>query len=295
MLAAIHELTRADETLPTLAPHKHEPFTTKAPEIRFAARTDVGKKRSRNEDQFLVAHLGRWVHVDLSSIEAPSRELTSPQGTLLVVADGMGGQGGGDVASAVALDSLVHHSLLDMPWLGVGTPDGDALLAKDVQAFVIACQERLTEVAARKSLPPRLGTTLTAAYLTGSRLVLMHVGDTRAYVLRAGTLHRLSQDHTLAAALGPKPDGTPSAGANILMNAIGGSSDSPKPELAAIPLQAGDRILLCSDGLYGPVDDARIAQILGGAAEPQAAVDALIEAALEAGGPDNVTAVVAFG
>jgi PPM family protein phosphatase len=273
--------TRLDDvsTLPTLDPNPSvRPTRVHAPVL--AARTDVGKVRQRNEDQFVIAQLGRWVRVQATSV-GEDREITRLQGSLLVVADGMGGHGGGDVASAVTLDAFVEHSLLEMPWLGCGTPEGDALLAADFERFANRCQTRLVEVARRKDLPPKLGTTLTAAYLTHERIIVMHVGDTRAYVVRGGLLRRLTTDHTLGTS-------------HILTNAIGGNPDLPKPELCAVPLAPGDRVLLCSDGLHGTVDDATIHALLGGASTPQAAADALVEEALRAGGPDNITTVVGF-
>jgi serine/threonine protein phosphatase PrpC len=280
---------RGDDTLPLLDPHGSAvPDTT--PQLDVAARTDTGKVRAQNEDQFVVAHLGRWMRVAETSIGAAGRDLTTPQGTLLVVADGMGGQGGGDVASAVALDAFVEHSLLAMPWLTAGTPEGEAMLAADATRFLAECQERLSAVAQRKHLPPKLGTTLTAAYLSASGLVLVHVGDTRCYRLRGTVLERLTHDHTLGEALG-QPNGQ---FAHVLVNAIGGSPELPKPEITAHHWQAGDRILVCSDGLHGPVDDVMIASTLGGAKTAREAVDVLIETALDLGGPDNVTAVVGF-
>lgn len=285
---------RLDQTLPTLDPHPSAAPVQPAPALQISAGTDLGKERERNEDQYVVAHLGRWVRVDSTSI-GRGRELTRLQGTLLMVADGMGGHGGGDVASAVTLDSFVEHSLLDMPWLGCGTQQGDALLAADFQTFAVACQERLVAVAKRKHLPPKLGTTLTAAYLTGTRVIIVHVGDSRAYLLHGGALRRLTRDHTLGAQLGPTAVGVDAtAFSHILVNAIGGNTDRPTPELSATPIEPGDRLLLCSDGLHGPVTDARIATILGGATTSQAAVDGLIDEALALGGPDNVTAIVAF-
>lgn len=282
------ETTRGDDTLPVLDPRS--PATDGAPAhaIDVAGRSDVGKVRSQNEDQYVIAHLGRWIRVTETTIGAPGRDITSPQGTLLAVADGMGGHGGGDVASAVALDAFVEHSLLAMPWLSWGVPGGKELLTQDAQRFVTDCQARLGTVASRKHLPPRLGTTLTAAYVSASGLVILHVGDTRCYRLRETVLERLTHDHTLGEALG-EPNGNLS---HVLVNAIGGSSEQPRPEIALHSWRVGDRILICSDGLHGTVDDVTIAGVLGGATSARQAVDALIASAIERGAPDNVTAVV---
>jgi serine/threonine protein phosphatase PrpC len=285
-------VTSEVRTEDTVAPTRTSP---RAPamtsHLDLAGRTDIGRVRARNEDQFVIAHLGRWLHVVSSSMGDSPRETTTLQGTLLVVADGMGGQGGGDVASAVALDSFLHHSLLEMPWLGAGTAEGDTLLRNDVAAFVVDCQRRLTEVAHRDNLPRRLGTTLTAAYIQGGRLIIAHVGDSRAYLFRNGVLSRLTRDHTLSEALGS----TNEAFNHVLVNAIGGSSELPRAELSATQLEPKDRILLCTDGLHGPVDDAKIAELLGGAATAEEATSALIAEALARGGPDNVTVVAAVG
>lgn len=276
------------DTLPTLAP-RTEVAPTSAHAIDVAGGSNVGKVRQRNEDQYVVAHLGRWMRVAETSI-GTARELTAPQGTLLVVADGMGGQGGGDVASAVTLDAFVQHSLMSMPWLTAGTPEGQALLAADATQFLTECQLRLGAVAERKHLPPRLGTTLTAAYLSASGLVIVHVGDSRAYRMRDGKLERLTHDHTLGEALG-EPEGNMQ---HVLVNAIGGNREAPKPEIVTHAWKAGDRIMVCSDGLHGPVDDITISGILTDAKTAREAVDKLIAVALEHGGPDNVTVVVGF-
>ncbi len=294
MLADFQPGQSADATLQVLT--RGNTPAPAVPRMDIAAATDVGKERQRNEDQFLVARLGRWIHIESTSVGDP-HELTRPQGTLLAVADGMGGHGGGDVASAVALDRFVAHSLIDMPWFGVGTEEGDALLAADMTTFVAECQQRLIQIANRKQLPPKLGTTLTAAFVQPDRMVLAHVGDTRAYYLRGGELVRLTRDHTLNAALAEQAHADPSTFGhkNVLVNAIGGNADLPTPEMSSVHLRAGDRILLCSDGLHGCVEDRRIAELLGAAPDARSAVQALIAEALAMGAPDNVTAVVAFG
>lgn len=281
--------TRADETLPTLR-GDHAPTDTHAT-LEAVGRTDVGLVRTRNEDQFLVARLGRWMTIESASIARATRELWSPQGTLLVVADGMGGQGAGDVASAVVLDTFAAHSLLEMPWLTFGTPEGDALLARDLTDIAARCQDRLHEIAERKDLPRRLGTTFTALYVHEYRAVVAHVGDTRAYLLRDGTMTRLTRDHTLAADL--EALGHPAAHQNVLTNAIGGTNEKPVVDLHALQLASNDRLLVSSDGLHGVVDELTISRLVWGAKDAREASDALVQAAIERGAPDNVTALVA--
>lgn len=290
------QTTRPDQTLPTLLRREVPPATHSELRLEAFGGTHVGHVRERNEDQFLLARLGRWMNIEAASIPGATGALHTPQGTLLVVADGMGGQGAGDVASAVVLDAFVGHSLTQMPWLASGTPEGDALLARDLSETVAHCQERLREVAQRKGLPRRLGTTFTALYVDGARAVIAHVGDTRAYRLRGGVLEQLTRDHTLAADLAAlAPHGAPpsSAHQNVLTNAIGGTSEQPVVELRSVELQAGDRLLLSSDGLHSLLDEALLTQLLWTTDDAPRAVHALLTAALERGAPDNVTAVVA--
>jgi serine/threonine protein phosphatase PrpC len=286
---------RTDQTLPTLGTLGGRDSVPSAPQIDLAGLTDAGRVRARNEDQFLIGQLGRSLAIESTSLPCPASDaLTSAQGVLLVVADGIGGHGGGDVASAVALDAFATHSLLEMPWLGCGTPEGDALLAADLERFVATCQSRLQVVAERKHLPPRLGTTFTAAYLHAPRLIIAHVGDTRAYLLRDGTIRRLTRDHTLAASLEGSGVAPVGAFSHVLVNAIGGGEEAPRAELTAIELAPRDRVLLSSDGLHDVLDDARIAELLGRAPSAADAVRSLVDAVLAQGAPDNVTAVAAF-
>ena len=141
-----------------------------------------------------------------------------------------------------------------------------------------------------------MGTTFTAVYTDGERCVLGHVGDSRAYLLRAGELYRLSIDHTLVQALVDAGRLTPeeartSPQRNVVLRALGGDADA-EPDLLDLDLRPGDRLLLASDGLTDLVDDPELAHLLAThAAQP--AVEALVAAALRQGGKDNVTCVVA--
>ncbi|MER6531673.1 protein phosphatase 2C domain-containing protein, partial [Streptomyces sp. NPDC001508] len=141
-----------------------------------------------------------------------------------------------------------------------------------------------------------VGTTLTALLLTGSRLALVHIGDSRAYLLRDGRLFRITHDHTVVQSLLDEGRLAPEEATThpqraLLLKSLGGDASTPDLKLRdALP---GDRYLLCSDGLSGVVTDDRIAQVLSTAAAPDAAVGALIGEANAAGGPDNVSCVVA--
>jgi serine/threonine protein phosphatase PrpC len=280
------EPLRADQTLPTL----HLSAFNDAPStFDIAGRTDVGLKRERNEDQFVVARLGRAVQFDQTSVPGVTSDLrVLPQGLVLVVADGMGGHGYGDLASAVTVDALM--AALPIPSI----ESSDA--ATSVQAALEHCQRRVQEVASRKGIAEfHIGTTLTFAYVHWPHVVVGHVGDSRCYLLRGQRLHRLTHDHTMGEALRAKgaSDAIASRFDHALVNAVGGDDKPPAPELSAHQLEPGDRLLLCSDGLTAEVEDEQISAILTGATSSVQACESLIDAANRAGGSDNVTAVVA--
>jgi PPM family protein phosphatase len=143
-----------------------------------------------------------------------------------------------------------------------------------------------------------MGTTLTLAYIVNTDAFIIHVGDSRAYRFRQGKLEQLTRDHTMAQGLADlgaiKPEEVPRhAKRHVLTNFVGGPSSGVEPEASAIQLQNGDVLLLCSDGLTEMVEDAEISRILGDSEKPDAAAKALIDLALEKGGRDNVTVLLA--
>lgn len=265
-----------------------------------AGKTDIGRVREKNQDQFLIASLERSLLVDGSSFpaQAGTRLSDTPQGRLFIVADGIGGHGGGEVASAVAIDAMAHYAFAMMPWvLRRGISDADKLLAGLEQALRNA-QSRLRRVARRKGLPDALGTTLTMAYVRWPDAVFLHVGDSRAYLYRNDDMVRLTSDHTLAERLIEKgvmsrDEAERSHFSHVLVNAVGGGSDAMEVEVHKIVLQEGDKLLLCSDGLTGYVDEEAIAAKISSDAPVEEIVADLITLANDAGGRDNVTAVVA--
>ena len=229
--------------------------------LRYAARSDIGLVRSNNQD---------------SAYAGPH---------LLMVADGMGGHAGGDVASSIAVAALAP---LDDEAHG---PD-DAL--DELDAALHAAQDELLARAKADADLGGMGTTVTALLRAGNKLVMAHIGDSRAYLLRDGAMHRLTRDHSLGQAMadaGVAGRRHPMRG--VLTRALGAEAVA-EPDLVQITLRVGDRVLLCSDGLTDMVDDATIADIFAAAADAGAATQRLTERALAAGGFDNFTALAVF-
>jgi len=263
--------------------------------------TDVGRVRDSNQDQYLIAALERALLIEGSSLtaQAGTRLVDTPQGRILVVADGIGGHAGGEVASAVTIDAMAHYCFEAMPWVQRRSECSVEELSAGLQEAVRTAQERVRRVAKRKGIAPDLGTTLTMAYVAWPELLLVHVGDSRAYLLRDDKLHRLTIDHTLAQQMVDGHMMTPEQAAtshfsHVLVNAVGGNTDDINVEMRHLKLQLDDQLLLCTDGLYDMLPDDRIHAALSDTHQPVASVvQGLIAAANAAGGRDNVTAVMA--
>jgi protein phosphatase len=232
--------------------------------LRYAAKSDVGMVRRENEDS---GYAGR---------------------TLLVVADGMGGHAAGELASSTAVATLAELDSEDLP-------AGDVLTALDDAMLTSA--ERISQFIEADPSRAGMGTTLTAVLWRGGRIALIHVGDSRAYLLRDGQLSQITHDHTYVQTLIDAGRITAEEARthpkrNLLLRAIDGTG-VPEGETSIREAQVGDRYLLCSDGLCGVVTDEAIEAVLVQVPDPTAAVTELVELALAAGAPDNVTAVIA--
>jgi len=253
-------------------------------EVAIAAASDVGQVREHNEDHFLVGDLDAGSLVDATVPWVASAE----RGALLIVCDGMGGVEGGEVASELAAQ-VIWREMKETP------------ATKDAEVFARLLR-RATRVAnhdvhAMSKKEPGLrgmGTTVSAAGVAGNKLVVATVGDSRAYVLRSGTLVQVTRDQSLQSALlmaGHAPAEAERAGSAILQ-ALGVGADV-EPSLSIIELRRGDRVLLCSDGLHGLVGDPALALLLSAPHTVLQSVTLLVTAARAAGGTDNITAVVA--
>src|SRR3954463_9216781 len=229
--------------------------------LRYAALSDVGRVRKDNQDSgYASAHL-------------------------LVIADGVGGAARGDVASSTAVLALRR---LD------GPPPADMLEA--LAGAIHRAHDRIAELVDQDPELEGTSTTVTSALFDGRRLAVAHIGDSRGYLLRDGTLSQLTKDHTFVQSLIDEgriteDESRTPPNRNLILRAVDGVHETD-PDLFYLDLAPGDRLLLCSDGASGVLDPDRLADILGTGSVDYAAVE-LVRASLEAGSSDNVTCVVA--
>lgn len=242
----------------------HKPTYRKAsfkeqPQVAFGSRTDIGIVRKDNEDSLIAA--------------AP----------LFAVADGMGGHAAGEVASEIAISVLAEHA----PPYADAEALGQAVVEAN-RAVMQAAQERRN----RKGM----GTTLTAAILEGERLIIAHVGDSRAYLFHQGKLQQITRDHSLMADMIEAGQLTSLEARyhpkrSVITRALG-SDPRMLADIYEINVKAGDRLLLCTDGLSSMVVDEEIGEMLAQETDPQRCADKLVDEAIAAGGNDNITVVV---
>ena len=265
--------------------HEDEPVA-KRPELDYviAAASDIGEVREHNEDSFLVADLDHGQVLDLGD---QPLQATGARGPLFVVCDGMGGVVGGEIASELT-SQVMWREMKPTP----ATRDPEVFARLLRRAARVANQD-VRAMGRREPGLRGMGTTLSAAGVVGDRLIVATVGDSRAYVLRAGVLVQVTRDQSLQSALlaaGHSPNEAASAGGAILQ-ALGVGEDV-EPSLSITVLRRGDRILLCSDGLYGLVGDPALALLMSAPHAVEQAVRLLLSAARVAGGTDNITAIV---
>ena len=279
-------------------------FPTSGPEtsqvhVDVFGVSHTGLVRQNNEDQFFVAKLTRsleTITTTLGAGDVPAR--ADEVNYLLVVADGMGGHAAGEVASRMAISSLVRLALKLPDWIFKVDEDNAPEIEWRGRRLVQQIDSMLLEQGARDPALAGMGTTFTAARSLGRDLMIVHVGDSRAYLYRAGRLRRLTKDHTFAQMMVERgdldaEDAAQSRLRHMLTNALGGSSKTVDVDFDMLRLEDGDRLLLCSDGLTDLVDDEAIAATLSSTPVPRDTCAQLVKLALERGGRDNITAVVA--
>lgn len=264
--------------------------------IDIAGASDIGKKRSENQDHFLIADMRRQLRVRSTDVPMENDELYGcPEGNLLVVADGMGGHAGGEQASRTAVQSAMNYVLNMMQWFLKLSPADEDDFLDELSNSLHSMQEQIWSKSG--SLDRRMGTTVTMAYLLRTKVYVVHAGDSRCYLLRGGELRQLTTDHTLAqqlldAGAISEADMNNSRWRHVLWNCVGGGDAGIQPEAMRCNLQSNDTILLCSDGLNGMLSDDEIGHVLRKHQSSSDSVSELLRLANQAGGKDNITAIV---
>jgi protein phosphatase len=266
--------------------------------LEFGALTHVGNVRRNNEDQFLVARARKSLDILATSLSAEAGPPPADrEGYFLMVADGIGGSAGGERASAILVKEAQRHIMETVRWFfHLDDPDEEVRLRLLREALERVDRQLIEEAEANPALEG-MGTTLTGASIIGDELFIVYAGDSRAYLFRDNHLEQLTHDHTLTQELVDRGLVRPEEARthrlrHVLTNALGGRS-GVRGEVVKLHLLAGDRLLLCTDGLSDMVEDAQITDILHGHPHPEEACLALVEAALARGGKDNVTVIVA--
>jgi PPM family protein phosphatase len=252
--------------------------------VRTAGRTDVGSVRKQNEDAFIIADLstGR-MGLDASGARFP----VGQSGVILAVSDGMGGAAAGEIASALVVDSLLYH-------LEGTCKDDDP--ARSLECAVEFANREVWDAAQTKGRAG-MGATLVAVMIGRGIAHIASVGDSRAYLVRAGRIRQLTKDHSYVqmlvdAQVLSADEAATSPYRNIILQAMG-----TKPEvtvaMSRLELRRGDRFLLCSDGLSEKVLENEMVEIVERSASYATACARLVELANERGGDDNITAIIA--
>lgn len=282
------------DTLPDLAKRDRERPVSLV--VTAAGATDRGRVRKTNQDQFLIATLTPSLWVEQSTFPQARVHCGDRRGRLLVVADGVGGNPAGERASVLAVEA-VEGFMIDA--IGCLPRWGET---QEIMEELKTALGKADEVvgAATEGRPEwaAMATTLTLACWVDDELYVAHAGDSRCYLLRRSTLHHLTHDDTVVNEL--LEAGIIDAEAakrhelrHMVTNVVGGGGRGVKPEVHEVVLASGDTLLLCTDGLTEMLDDQAIAAILEATPDPRLASQRLVAAANDAGGVDNITAVVA--
>ena len=259
--------------------------------LEVFGRTDVGKTRDHNEDSFLVADLTRRI----ASLQPEVREHeVGKRGSLLVVADGMGGAAAGEIASDMAVDSIYAHMIGE--W-GNDQEVSAQRFAFRLKEAVEFANGRIHEYAKAHPEHRGMGTTTTAAGVFEGALYLTQIGDSRGYLIRAGKITQITKDQSLMQRLVDAGELTEEEAAvserrNIILQALG-PDPHVKVDLTTQDLRAGDMLIMCSDGLSGLVPKEDMLQMAQSAPDLVTLCKELIDTANTRGGPDNITCIVA--
>lgn len=260
--------------------------------------SDAGKVRDSNEDHFMICRIRR--QMDLLATNVPESEVPRKaewDGYILAVADGLGGHTAGERASQIALKKGLELVLGQSNWALVLNDEEEDRLIQRLRQYFAEIDQCLIRAVETDPALKGMATTLTVAYTVGFQGFLLHVGDSRIYRLRDGTIEQLTRDHTVAQGMLEAGQITPEqlrhhARRHVLTNVLSGRPSDVVPDIASFQLRDGDRLLLCSDGLNDMMPDDDIVAVMLQHPDPDDAAAALVQEANNRGGRDNVTAIV---
>jgi serine/threonine protein phosphatase PrpC len=263
------------------APTVPLPKRLELPQFIVGCGQSVGKQRDHNEDALFTL-----------TTNLVSDTIQMPFG-LYVIADGMGGHQHGEVASGVSVRAMANHVVkkLYMPLFGLSGEQAEDSLQEIMQAGVLEAHRSILKDAMGG------GTTLTAVLIMGNQMTITHVGDSRAYAIYPdGRMQTLTHDHSLVKRLQELGQITADEAAthpqrNVLYRALG-QGEPFEPDVSTFPVPHAGYLLICSDGLWGVVPERELFNIISTAANPQQACQGMVDAANEAGGPDNISAIL---
>jgi protein phosphatase len=292
---SIHDSETVEDIRPAQVASKYFLHSSQDLSYDFGAASHAGLRRTENQDHYLVLRRTRTQQLLLTSMSTEQLKLPTDQAFAMAVADGMGGMGLGGLASQLAIRTAWELAGRTTSWImKLGNLDTREL-SERIEGFVYMMQQAFEQEFATNPLFGASGTTWTSAYLLSSYAVIAQIGDSPSFLWRDGTLSRVSVDHTVAQefiAAGVSPE---IAGKyrHMLTRCLGHDSSNTRPDVHHLRLRPGDQLLLCTDGLTDMVSEPRIAECLDDATDAQSACNSLVALALEAGGKDNVTAVLA--
>jgi protein phosphatase len=292
---AEHDSDTVENVSPALAAAKY--FVAHAEELayEFGAASHAGLRRRENQDHYIILRRTRTQQLLLSNVPTEELVLPTDEAFGMAVADGMGGTGYGELASRLAIREAWDLAGRATSWVMKLRDLNSSELTERVEGFVYMMQQAFAHEHETNPNFSNSGTTWTSAYLVSSFAILAQIGDSPSFLWRDGTLARVTTDHTIeqefiTAGVAPEVAGKYS---HMLTRCLRYDSLQDRPDVYHIRLQPGDQLLLCTDGLTDMVREHAIAECIDASPTAQAACDALVALALDAGGKDNVTAVLA--
>jgi PPM family protein phosphatase len=261
--------------------------------------THPGLKRPTNQDHYLIADLNKSMRIHDTSLtlDNETRVYGGSQGKLLVVADGMGGEAEGERACTIAVDQLTTYVLNSLSWCFRLEEDSEHDFEDHLKEALESCQKSIQDVVAAHPEMQSMGTTMTMVYIVWPRAFVVHVGDSRCYLLRKGELAQITVDHTVSEIMVEtgkmsREEARRSPMGHALWNVLGGRSNELAVDVYKLTLEPEDVLLLCTDGLYNMLPRETLQELLNSNTGAEPACRKLVGMANEMGGKDNITVIV---